>query len=206
MSHPRYIWRQLMPLQRAEILESRKKRGVPWHSPPHRPNFSPLCFHVTAACYEHQPHIGRSDDRMDAFTHDLLAVLASHANQTFAWTVLQNHYHALVKASDILGLLRELGKLHGRSSYDWNTHENTRGRKVFFRAIERSMRSERHYFATLNYVHHNPVHHGYVEKWAQWPWSSASQYLSQTDPNEAKRIWKNYPLDGYGKGWDDSGI
>ncbi|HRI16694.1 MAG TPA: hypothetical protein PLX89_27185 [Verrucomicrobiota bacterium] len=50
---------------------------------------------------------------MDAFARDLLAVFAAHASQTFAWLVLPNHYHALVEAPDILGLLCELGKLHG---------------------------------------------------------------------------------------------
>ena len=77
-----------------------------------------------------------------------------------------------------------------------------RGRKVFFRAVERAMRSERHYWATLNYVHHNPVHHGYVERWTDWQWSSAPEYLAQTDLAEAKRIWCEYPLHDYGKAWD----
>lgn len=117
---------------------------------------------------------------------------------------LPNHYHALVEAADVLSLLRALGKLHGRTSYTWNGEENSRGRKVFFRAAERAMRSDRHYWATLNYVHHNPVHHHYVERWTDWPWSSAREYLAQTDPEEAKRTWREYPLGDYGKGWDDA--
>ena len=205
MSKPEYLWRQLTAKQRAELLEWRKGRGHPWHSPPHRPNFGHLCFHITAACFEHQPYIGHSRERMDAFARDLLAVFAAHASQTFAWCVLPNHYHALVAAPNVLGLLRELGLLHGRTSHAWNGEENARGRKVFFRAVERAMRSDRHYWATLNYVHHNPVHHGYVERWTDWPWSSAAEYLPQTDPNEAKRIWYDYPLGDYGKGWDDAG-
>ena len=35
-------------------------------------------------------------------------------------------------------------------------------------------------------------------------WSSAPEYLTQTDPEKAKRIWREYPLDDYGKGWDDA--
>jgi len=65
------------------------------------------------------------------------------------------------------------------------------------------MRSQRHYWATLNYVHHNPVHHRYVERWTEWPWSSAPEFLAQTGQDEAKRIWLEYPLDEYGKGWDE---
>jgi len=140
---------------------------------------------------------------MDAFTHDLLAVFAAYASQTFAWCVLPNHYHALVEVSGILGLLHELGRLHGKTSYSWNSEENARGRKVFFRAVERAMRSERHFWATLNYVHHNPVHHRYVTRWTDWHWSSASEFLAQTGSELAKRIWHDYPVGDYGKGWDN---
>ena len=140
---------------------------------------------------------------MDNFTRDLLTVFATHASQTFAWSVLPNHYHALVEAPDIKLLLHELGLLHGRTSHAWNGEEKTRGRKVFFRAVERAMRSGRHYWATLNYVHHNLVRHGFVERWTDWPWSSATQYLAQTRVEEAKRAWREYPVRDYGKDWDE---
>jgi putative transposase len=140
---------------------------------------------------------------MDAFARDLMAVFSAYATQTFAWCVLPNHYHALVAAPEILRLLRELGRLHGRTSHAWNGEENSRGRRVFFRAVERAMRSDRHYWATPNYVHHNAVYHGYVRRWTDWPWGSAPEYLAQTDPDDAKRIWHDYPLDNYGKGWDE---
>lgn len=204
MPQPEYRWRKLTPKQRAGLLTWRKERGYPWHSPPHRPNFGHLRFHVTAACFEHQPYIGRSPERVDNFVRSLLSVFATHASQTFAWCVLPNHYHALVEAPDVLRLLHELGKFHGRMSHAWNGEENLRGRKVFFRAVERAMRSDRHFWATLNYVHHNPVHHGYVARWTDWPWSSAPEYLAQSGPDEAKRIWREYPLGNYGKGWDDA--
>ena len=38
-----------------------------------------------------------------------------------------NHYHALVGAADILGLLHELGRFHGRTSHAGNGEENARG-------------------------------------------------------------------------------
>ncbi len=203
MSCPKYLWRQLTSRQRDELLAWRKERGHPWHSPPHRPNFGHLRFLITATCYEHQPYIGHTLERMDDFAGNLLALFNSCACQTFAWCILPNHYHVLVEAPDVLNLLRELGRLHGRTSHAWNGEENTRGRQVFFRAVDRAMRSDRHFWATLNYIHHNPVHHGYVERWTTWPWSSAPQYLEQMGPAEAERVWRRYPLLDYGKGWDD---
>ncbi|MEN6425277.1 MAG: hypothetical protein ABFE13_07935 [Phycisphaerales bacterium] len=203
MSPPDYRWRQLTPTQQTELLAWRKTRGYPWHSPPHRADSGSQHFHITAACFEHQPHIGRSPTRLDAFTRSLLALITACSSQVFAWCVLPNHYHALIETADILGLLHGLGRFHGRTSYTWNGEENTRGREVFFQVVERAMRSDRHFWATMNYVHHNPVHHGYVERWTDWPWSSATEFLAQTDPDKAKHIWREYPLGDYGQGWDD---
>lgn len=84
-------------------------RGYPWHSLPHRPNFGHLRFPISAACYEHRDYIGQSLLRIDNFAADLLAVLAAHSNQTFAWCVLPNHYHALVEAADIKLLVYQFG-------------------------------------------------------------------------------------------------
>ena len=68
------------------------------------------------------------------------------------------------------------------------------------------MRSDRHFWASLNYVYHNPVHHGYVVRWTDWPWSSASPYLAQTGPTDAARIWHDFAIRDYGQGWDDPGL
>ena len=99
-----------------------------------------------------------------------------------------------------------MGRFHGRTSYQWNGEESTRGRQVFFRAVEREMRSDRHFWSSINYVHHNPVRHGYVSKWQDWPWSSAVDFLEATDPSEVSRIWDTYPVLDYGDGWDDPSL
>jgi len=51
-------------------------------------------------------------------------------------------------------------------------------------------------------VHHNPVHHGYARLWTDWPWSSARDYLREVGREEAERIWRDFPVRDYGKGWD----
>lgn len=141
---------------------------------------------------------------MDAFAAALMEVLAQPATRTVAWCVLPNHYHALVETPNVLRLLHELGRFHGRTSHAWNGEENQRGRQMFHRATERFMRSDRHFWATVNYVHHNPVHHGYVQRWTDWPWSSARDYLATVGRDEAARVWQTHPVKGYGKGWDDA--
>ncbi|MCC6356597.1 MAG: transposase [Verrucomicrobiae bacterium] len=139
---------------------------------------------------------------MENFADGLLRAVAEGGGHAFAWCVLPNHYHVLVEVSALADLVGALGRLHGRSACAWNREEGTRGRKVFFRAADRAMRSERHFLATLNYVHHNPIRHGYVERWTDWPWSSASEYLSRVGWAEAERRWREYPIGDYGRGWD----
>jgi putative transposase len=197
-----YRWRALTDQQRSEILEWRKTRNHPWHWPPHRPDFGRSHFHITAACYEHTPIIGAFVGRLDSFSNSLLKTFTDCSTAVSSWCVLPNHYHALIETQNILKVLHSLGRFHGRLAFQWNREDTKHGRKVFHGAVERSMRSERHYWATLNYVHHNPVRHGYVKRWQDWPWSSASEFIAHHGPEETKKIWKEYPIRDYGADWD----
>jgi putative transposase len=143
---------------------------------------------------------------MDAFTSELLEIANAGPQRSNAWCVLPNHYHLLVETGDITRLLRELGRLHGRTSFQWNGEDEDRGRQVFFRATERTIRSDRHFWATINYIHNNPVHHGYVEQWSDWIWSSATALLLRVGTEQAGRIWRDYPILDYGKGWDSANL
>jgi putative transposase len=99
-------------------------------------------------------------------------------------------------------LLHDVGLLHGRTAFDWNGEDDARGRKVWFNCAETGMKSDRHFWATLNYVHHNPVHHGYVQRWQDWPFSSGAAFLTEMGRDRAAEIWKAYPVGEYGKDWD----
>ena len=71
-------------------------------------------------------------------------------------------------------------------------------------AAERYMRNDAHFWATLNYVHNNPVLHGYAGRWQDWPFSSAPEYLAEMGRTFAEKTWREYPILDYGKGWDDA--
>jgi putative transposase len=197
-----YDWRKMTEAQRQEILELRQRLELPWHSPPHREGDTEL-YHLAAACFEHRPIVGATPTRIGAFAEELLALLTGLGCEVRAWCVLPNHYHLSLKASNVLGVISELGRLHGRTSYRWNGEEQKRGRQVWCKAVDRDMRSVSHYWATLNYVHHNPVKHGYAARWQDWPYSSALEYLAAVGRDRAAAIWRDYPLLDYGKGWDD---
>jgi putative transposase len=201
-----YLWRKLNPTQRRELLSWRIAREHPWHSPPHNPKAGRADYHISAACYNHAPVIGCSLDRMDAFSTQLLEVLHGAGGHVRAWCVLPNHYHALVQTDDLIRLFENIGRFHGTTSHRWNGEENARGRQVFCRMSDRAIRSERHFWATMNYIHNNAVHHRYVKLWTEWPWSSASAFLENVGRKEAEQIWKAYPIKKYGAKWDGQDI
>ncbi len=199
-----YDWRKMTLKQRTDALEMRSARRFPWHGPPHFVYNVPCHFHLSAACYEHAPIIGLSPERMAKFENDLLGVVSLEGCECSAWCVLPNHWHALVKTADVKSLCRRIGQLHGRRSCTWNREDECTGRKSFHACSDRRIRNDAHMHATMNYIHHNPVHHGYVSDWCDWPYSSAGRFLDEVGRSRAAELWRQYPVLDYGAGWDDA--
>jgi putative transposase len=197
-----YDYRKMTPEQRVEAVEYRRLHEHPLHSPPHMKFHGQRQFFITGTCYEHQHHIGLTSERMSRFEADLLTACEKFAVSTYAWCILPNHYHVLLRSDDIEAMRQELGWLHGRSSFNWNGEENTRGRQVWFNCFDRVIKSHRHFWASVNYIHHNPVQHGYVDSWQDWLWSSAAQFLERVGRERALQIWREFPILDYGKKWD----
>jgi putative transposase len=196
-----YTWRSLSEKDRNELLDYRKKQKLPWHSPPRIINYK-THYLITAACYEHKHILGTPLSRIETFEKKLLKKLETLTENIFAWVILPNHYHILIQTKSIITVLRAIGKIHGATSHQWNGEENKRGRKVWCGAAETVIKSERHFYATLNYIHHNPVRHRYVTQWIDWPFSSAHQFFADLEREEVNKLWKEYPIDQYGKEWD----
>ena len=134
---------------------------------------------------------------------DLLKLCRQMAGTVYAWCILPNHYHVLLRTDQIKELRTELGKFHGRSSFTWNGEEQQRGRQVWHNCYDHEIVSNRHFWATVNYVHHNPIKHRYTDKWQDWPWSSAADFLETVGREKAAYLWNTFPILDYGKGWDD---
>jgi putative transposase len=83
-----------------------------------------------------------------------------------------------------------------------NYQQGQPGRQVWYRYSDRFIRNERHLWASVNYIHFNPVKHGYVERMEDWPWSSVHGYLESLGQKGLKRMMILYPIGDYGKGWD----
>ena len=65
------------------------------------------------------------------------------------------------------------------------------------------MRSDRHYWATLNYVHHNPVRHGYVGAGRIGRGAARRNIWPKQARARRSASGVDYPLHEYGKNWDE---
>jgi putative transposase len=195
-----YEFRKLTPTEKEELLRYRLQQGYPLHAPPH-PHRGEGTFIITAATFEHR-HLLSTSERRTNFELALIKTFCDLEMELIAWVVLPNHYHVLMNAQKIEGVSGGLKRLHGRTSREWNQLDDANQRRVWYKYSDRKIRGERHYYATLNYIHHNPVKHGYVSLEQDWPWSSWRLYAQDYGSEWLREKREQYPVLDYGAGWD----
>ncbi len=196
-----YEYRRLTPEQRKELVKERLASGSPPHSPPH-PVRHQTCYLLTATCYEHECHMG-SGERRRQLLDKLFEQFISAGMEIRAWVILPNHYHLLVDVTGFDQLGRLFHLVHGQTSHQWNGEDCRVGRRVWYRYSDRAIRSEAHYYTTLNYLHYNPVKHGWAKSPYDWMESSVHWYLEHFGREWLRSGWCHYPVRQYGSGWDN---
>lgn len=198
-----YEYRTLSVSEQTQVLQHRRERGLPLHAPPHYPD-GRRQYILTAACFEHRPLMA-DESRRRAFQTELIGGLSQQPWVAVeAWVILPNHYHVLASV-DLARFRQWIRLLHSRVATRWNKQDQAQGRQVWFRFQDRQIRSERHYWATLNYIHANPVKHGWARKAAAWDCTSYHAYLAEHGREALIELWQRYPVDDYGADWDGEG-
>ncbi len=196
-----YEYRHLTPEQRAELIRERLAKGYPAHRPPHLVR-DRLFYLLTATCYEHKCQM-KEESRRQQVLQRLFEAFVTKGMEIPAWVVLPNHYHILVQITDFDALNKIFNLVHGATSRQWNLEEKATGRLVWYGYSDRAIRSERHYYTTLNYIHYNPVKHGWAKSPYDWGESSVHWYLQYYGREWLRSLWTEYPVRNYGSGWDD---
>ena len=115
------------------------------------------------------------------FKLNAMVVLPDHLH--VIWTLpVNDHEYAtrwmLIKS----GFSRQIPK-HERI----NKSRQMKGERGIWqrRYWEHLFRDEKDYENHVNYIHYNPVKHGYVKRAADWPYSSIHRYISEGTINQA---------------------
>ena len=198
-----YEHRKLSPNERAEIIRYRHAHGYPLHAPPH-PFRGAGAYLISAANFEHRA-IMQSPQRRTEFETRLLNVVKEILADLIAWVILPNHYHLLITVQSLDDISATLKQLHGTTSRDWNVEDSLTGkRRIWYKFADTYIRNDEHLHVAFNYIHYNPVKHGYVSDPIDWPWSSLLVYYENKGKDWIEEQWKLYPppVDS-GKSWDD---
>ncbi len=195
-----YNYRKMTEPQREDVVNTRKINKLPLHQPFHLIDGTLKTYLITAANYEHK-HVMDDEERRSEFQDKLLAMSRNIDSEVYSWCVLSNHYHLLLK-TEIERFSKELSRLHRGTSIQWNKEDSIPGRKIWYRFSDRAIRNESHFWATVNYINSNPVKHGYVNKADLWSCSSIHEHLENLGRQKMVKLWNDFPLNDYGKGWD----
>ena len=152
-------------------------------------------------CYEHKPIIGTSISRIQGFENIVLDTINTEYDKVYSYVILPNHYHILIKTDNIKNLLNRIFILHRKLASNWNKEDDSMGRKIWCNIMDSGIKGDRHFWATMNYIHNNPVKHGYVDKWQDWKFSSAEAFIKNEGKEKTLKIWKKYDISRMCK-WD----
>jgi putative transposase len=130
----------------------------------------------------------------DLVRDQLKALVVEFGLTLAAWVILDNHSHILIKSRVGAELSRFIGRWHGRTSFDLNGLDGTRGRQVWHNFWDTCIRSEADYWTRLNYIHHNPIKHGYVKQMERWRYSSYGYYLEHKGVAWLMDVFERYPV------------
>jgi len=163
------------------------------HSPLHRLTEAGA-YMVTAGTYQKAPYF-RREQRLTLLCEGLLRLTREHGWQLQAWAVFPNHYHFVAtsppEAQSLRALLR---RLHAGTAKEINQLDHAPGRKVWFEYWDTRITNERSYFARLNYVHRNAVHHELVREPTLYAWCSAGWFAREA-PASFRRTVMQFPCD-----------
>ncbi len=149
-------------------------------------------YFITASTVKHARFL--KSDRHLTHWRDTFFDLAVNLGITIcAWAILENHYHILIQPPHGRDIGKFIGQLHGKVSHQLNAMDETRGRQIWYSYWDACIRDENDFWAKFNYIHYNPVKHGYVNDPGEWDFSSYCFHLREQGKEWLAKCWLDYP-------------
>jgi putative transposase len=158
-------------------------------------------YFITAGTYGKRPYFD-TDDRKELLFNTICESLKEYSSELNGWVILSNHYHIVVKLKDAFRLPELIRKIHSKSAVLLNKISDQQGRKIWYQYWDECIRDEKDFYAKLNYIHFNPVKHGYVDSPESYKFSSYNIYLEIEGENWLNYISKCFPASKVEKGDD----
>lgn len=167
-----------------------------WSTSPHRPPHlykDGAWYFVTTSTVD-KTHILSSEAHFNAWVNVLKALVTEFKIKLIAWVALANHYHILFRPEHGNDLGTFMKRLNGRTSYELNLLDQSPGRNVWYSYWDTCIRGERGFWTRFNYIHYNPVKHGYVQEPKDWQFSSYRYYLRKDNGTWLESYLRDFPI------------
>jgi len=158
-----------------------------WH---HRPAhvFVPNTAYLVTVGTLHRQHHFREREHLQLLQAELFTA-AAYKWDLQAWALFSNHYHFIAFApADATTLRHMLQRFHSGTARAINRIDATPGRQVWFQFWDTCLTHEASYYARLNYVHHNAVHHRVVAVTEQYEFCSAAWFAEHAESAFYRRV------------------
>ncbi|MBX2850306.1 MAG: transposase [Phycisphaeraceae bacterium] len=178
----------------------------------YRRNYIPgATYFFTVVTANRQP-IFDSSDAVRLLSKVVQQVLDDRPFTRVAGVVLPDHLHAIwtLPASDLdystrwaaikAGFTRQW-LADGGHEVDISQAQKNKGSRGVWqpRFMEHTIRDEDDFSNHVDYIHWNPVKHGYVKRPIDWPWSSLHRFVRE---GKLPSDWGCVPGENYGQGVD----
>jgi putative transposase len=166
-----------------------------WSTSPHRPPHlyvDDAWYFISAATVD-KARILSTDKHFELWVRAFNELIAEFNAKLAAWVILANHYHFLFLPQRGSDLGKFMKRLNGRTSRELNVLDKSQGRTVWYSYWDICIRGERDFWTRFNYIHYNPVKHGYVGRTADWRFSSYHQY-TENNPDWLIVCFQEFPV------------
>ena len=130
-------------------------------------------YHVVSRGVGHSIIFEDDADR-NRFLEGLASIVADEGAEIYAWCLMENHYHILVKL-EIEKLSAGMKRLGSAYALYFNTRHERDGHLFQGRFKSEPVDSDEYFLTVLRYIHQNPVKAG-LSSTCDYPWSSYRAY------------------------------
>ncbi|MEW6488705.1 MAG: transposase [Thermodesulfobacteriota bacterium] len=176
-----------------------------------------LVYHVMARGIERRDIFGDERDR-ERFVESLGELVAETGAQLYAWSLLSNHFHLLLRRGErpLADLMRRLMTRH---AVRFNRRHHRTGHLFQNRYKSIVVEEEEYFLELVRYVHLNPVRCGVVQRpeeldrfaWSghavllgarSEPWQAVDEVLGRFGGRrtQAKRAYRDFVMAGWNQG------
>ena len=114
-----------------------------------------------------------TDPRIASLVHEAILNLDRRLYKLFAWVIMPNHVHILIRPLDDYSVSEIMQTLKSFTAHEANKLLKRKGKFWYKEYFDRYIRDARHFMAVVKYIEENPVKARLCNAPADWIFSSA---------------------------------